>query len=264
MRQGGGGGGGLSSVTTDGVTLQGLGTVASPVAIKAVQVDGVTVMGSGTVASTAQIKAVQVDGVTLQGAGTVASPLGVLAISTDAVTLQGNGTVASKVAIKAVQVDGTSITGAGTVASPLVATLQRPAGGSGCSIATVTAQTFTTATPTAVSFTGQTATHDDGPYWSNSNPTRFTCLVQGWHIFSGYLQWTVNNTGMRDTRIRVNATTTLMINTIADTVALAAPGIMACIAVYLNVNDYVELLVNQTSGGNLNSVQAAASFVRLF
>lgn len=177
MKQGGGGGG-LSSVTTDGVTIQGLGTVASPVAIKAVQVDGVTVTGNGIVGSTAQIKAVQVD--------------------------------------------GTSITGAGVVGSPLVATLQRPAAGSGCSIATVTAQTFTTATPTAVTFTGNTASHDDGPYWASANPTRFTCLVQGWHMFSGYLQWNVNNTGMRDTRIRVNGSTTIMTNTIADTVALAA------------------------------------------
>lgn len=38
-------------ISTDGVTLQGNGSAASPVAIKAVQVDGATITGAGTVAS---------------------------------------------------------------------------------------------------------------------------------------------------------------------------------------------------------------------
>jgi hypothetical protein len=43
-------GGGNSTVTSDGVTIQGVGSVASPIAIKAVQHDA-TLTGNGTVAS---------------------------------------------------------------------------------------------------------------------------------------------------------------------------------------------------------------------
>lgn len=72
---GGGGGGGLSTVTTDGVTIQGAGTVPSPIALKAAQTDS-SLQGAGTVASPLGILSVGKNA-TLTGAGTVASPLGV-------------------------------------------------------------------------------------------------------------------------------------------------------------------------------------------
>jgi hypothetical protein len=72
---GGGGGGGLATVTTDGVTIQGAGTVPSPVALKAAQTDS-SLQGAGTVASPLGILSVGKNA-TLTGAGTGASPLGV-------------------------------------------------------------------------------------------------------------------------------------------------------------------------------------------
>jgi hypothetical protein len=99
------GSGGAGSVTTDGVTIQGAGTVPSPIALKQVETDA-----------------------TITGAGTVASPLSATgATTTDNVTIQGTGVVASPIAIKAVQRDAT-LSGAGTVASPLGAVQQTPTG----------------------------------------------------------------------------------------------------------------------------------------
>jgi len=72
---GGSGGGGSGTVTTDGVTIQGDGSVGNPIAIKNAETDGVTLQGQGTIASNLALKAVQTNA-GLTGAGTVGSPLG--------------------------------------------------------------------------------------------------------------------------------------------------------------------------------------------
>jgi len=96
MLIGAGTGGGSGTVTTDGVTIQGNGSVATPIAL----LDAIT------------------DGVTLQGAGISSSKLALKAVSTDGVTLQGAGVSGNSLALKAVQT-AARLTGAGTVASPL-------------------------------------------------------------------------------------------------------------------------------------------------
>lgn len=150
-------GGGLTQVVTDGVTLEGLGTTASPLAVVphsvAVATDSLTIEGNGTSAQPLAVItgsiAVVVDGTTINGNGTTASPLRVdpdtVAVATNA-TLTGNGTTASPLGVVPlitnatltgngfagnplgvvadsvpVATDGTTITGNGTTGSPLTA-----------------------------------------------------------------------------------------------------------------------------------------------
>lgn len=154
-------GGGLTQVATDGVTISGIGTVASPIAVvpESVQiaVDGTTIGGEGTTAVPIFVHphtvAVAVDGTTingdgttsnplhvdpdtipvvtnatLTGNGTTASPLGVVAnsvaVATNA-TISGNGTSGNPLGVVAntvgVATDGLTITGNGTTGSPLTA-----------------------------------------------------------------------------------------------------------------------------------------------
>lgn len=130
-------GGGLTQVATDNVTLTGLGTVASPLAVVphtvAVATDGVTLTGDGTtahpLAALPDTTPVAVDGVTITGTGVTGNPLAVIthsiAITTVGPALNGNGTTAAPLTILPdtvpVATDGITITGNGTTASPLTA-----------------------------------------------------------------------------------------------------------------------------------------------
>lgn len=71
-----GAGGAAGTVTTDGTTITGNGTVATPIALLDAITDGVTLQGAGISASKLALKAVQT-AAQLTGAGTVASPLGI-------------------------------------------------------------------------------------------------------------------------------------------------------------------------------------------
>lgn len=99
---------GPASVITDGITTQGAGTLASPIAIKAVQHDG-SIVGAGTVASPLSVAgggSTHTDGVTITGDGSIATPIKILAVQHDAFTLTGAGTVA--LPLTAVQLQGAS------------------------------------------------------------------------------------------------------------------------------------------------------------
>lgn len=84
---------GLTSVVTDGVTVQGAGTTLSPIAIKAVQHDG-TLTGDGTVASPLSVPAgppatVVTDGVSIAGDGSGGSPVRLLDVAASGMTGTG-------------------------------------------------------------------------------------------------------------------------------------------------------------------------------
>lgn len=79
--------------------------------------------------------------------------------------------------------------------------------------------------------------------------SRLTCKTAGKYLIAGSISWS-GAPGINDFRLRVNGSTTIAIASADDS---SAHGSIA--SIYdLAVNDYVELLVIQISGGSLNIV----------
>lgn len=88
--------------------------------------------------------------------------------------------------------------------------------------------------------------HDTG-----TNTGRLTCKTAGVYLITANIAFDVNSTGHRDVYLRVNGTT-IMAATVQPALALAG-NIIVCSTHYsLAVNDYVEVVVYQNSGGALN------------
>lgn len=113
-------------------------------------------------------------------------------------------------------------------------------------------QTFTTGNDAAVTlnserFDGNTM-HD-----TTTNTSRLTAKRAGKYLITAQMQWVANATGVRILRIKLNNTTN-----IAQVVQVAISGSVAeqvVSTIYnLAVNDYVEMVGNQNSGGNLDNV----------
>jgi len=138
-----------STVETDDITIQGDGSIVTPISLKKVFADGDTLQGNGISGDALALLKVYTDGdtidgegisttpiilkkvytdATMTGLGTSASPLHVEAsaitpttVYTDGDTIQGDGSIGTPVALKKVYTDS-SLTGLGTLASPLHAT----------------------------------------------------------------------------------------------------------------------------------------------
>lgn len=112
-------------------------------------------------------------------------------------------------------------------------------------------QSISNATDTALTF--DTENYDTDAIHDNvTNPTRLTAKTAGKYVIQGQVEFAANVTGVRTLYIRLNGTTALAV------VDKGAVGVGATDAgvdtVYdLALNDYVELIVNQTSLGALNA-----------
>lgn len=120
-----------------------------------------------------------------------------------------------------------------------------------------TDQTIPTATNTAVEFSAAFLI-DDGGWFSIGDPTRFTTPSDGFsagnYLVGATVRFFGNNTGIRQVYLQKNGT---------DVFALSQlpPGtddlIMNCVGmVVLTATDYVELFVEQESGGDLDIIMA--------
>lgn len=113
--------------------------------------------------------------------------------------------------------------------------------------------TISTASDTALTFNSERydadTIHDTG-----SNTSRLTCKTAGKYIIVGHVEFASNATGARQVFIRLNGTTDI------GRQAYLSPGSATrfCITtIYdLALNDYIELVVWQNSGGNLDVVAA--------
>jgi len=118
------------------------------------------------------------------------------------------------------------------------------------------AQSIPNAAWTAISFSQ--ATFDDRPlglsaHWDGG--TRLYCRVAGTYLITGNVAWAVNATGARRMAIRVNGTApfyAIVDGRPYDTSTNQVNWIELSTIIKLNVGDYVELIVFQTSGGNLD------------
>lgn len=84
-----------------------------------------------------------------------------------------------------------------------------------------------------------------------TNNTRLTAKTAGKYYIFGFIRWAANNTGFREALIKLNNITFIggdRVPTISGANVYQDPNCMHILA----VNDYVELIVFQTSGGSLN------------
>lgn len=119
------------------------------------------------------------------------------------------------------------------------------------------AQTLTTATNAVLAFDTEDIDRDNG-HSTSTNTSRYTAQTAGWYYIQGSASFAGNITGTRIARFLVNGTalnaggniTAYTLNTNTNVLPINN-------FTYLNVGDYVEIQVQQTSGGNLNTVVTA-------
>lgn len=113
-----------------------------------------------------------------------------------------------------------------------------------------TSQTIPNNTPTLIIFDAEDYDTDD-MHDNVSNPTRLTCKTAGLYLLIAQIRWFDNVDGDRTTRIKRNGTT--VIAEVQD-IAAHENGQVAATIYQLNANDYVEVEVVQTRGGDLGVV----------
>lgn len=117
------------------------------------------------------------------------------------------------------------------------------------------AQAITSATPTNVSW--DTQVEDTEEFWVAGTPTRLTIPMDGRYGGYAFIEWASNATGIREVNIYLNGATILAGLTIAPvsgrSVRMSVPFEKELVS-----GDYLEVNVEQTSGGNLNVTGRAA------
>ena len=86
-----------------------------------------------------------------------------------------------------------------------------------------------------------------------ANTSRLTCKTAGKYIITGNIRWASHSTGTRLVGIRLGGATNLaQARDQASSAAAGNHGLIVTTIYDLAVNNYVELTVYQSSGGNLN------------
>lgn len=120
-----------------------------------------------------------------------------------------------------------------------------------------TAQSIPNNTATPCTFDGAVV-DDYGGHSTVTNPSRYTAPRAGWYSFGGLGAFQANTAGVRACALRLDGTTyqygsqqilpTIGVSGINTNVALPVTE------VFMNVGDYVELMLTQTSGAALNTI----------
>jgi hypothetical protein len=106
-------------------------------------------------------------------------------------------------------------------------------------------------TLTPVSF--DTESFDEGGFFSLSNPTRLTAPEDGRYLVGYQIEFEANTTGSRHARIRLNGSIYVAYEWF-DPQALS-PRMNGSVLIEMPAGDYVELVVFQDSGGDLDLTQ---------
>lgn len=129
-------------------------------------------------------------------------------------------------------------------------------------VAKSAAQTLATTTLTTLSWDTEVYDKPDNLMHDNTtNNSRLKARVAGRYLASCIVEWDVNATGSRQTRLYVNGVDTFLANTQAVTAA-ATETVHAVVfpPIDMALNDYVEVVAAQTSGGNLNVLSTYSRF----
>jgi hypothetical protein len=123
-------------------------------------------------------------------------------------------------------------------------------------------QSITTGTPTALALDTDTwdsnALHPTG-----AGNTKFTVVNPGKYLVTGFATWAANATGVRNIAVRKNGTGNFGPCQIPVNSGTLTTTIVATDIVDLAATDYMELVVTQSSGGNLNVTSCAMAMVQL-
>lgn len=121
------------------------------------------------------------------------------------------------------------------------------------------AQTFTTATYTAVTWDTKIVDRDTG--WSSGSNTRYTAQTPGIYLVSANIAWASNSSNLRAQYFQVTtgsnnpygAAVTIPFGFASLPAAGNSGTVSQALTPYLYVNDYLQVFAYQNSGGNLNS-----------
>lgn len=152
---------------------------------------------------------------------------------------------------QAVGADGTALIASSASATGL--TWAVPFRAQGVHVRLTTDQTIPNTTLTTVIY--QTVDRDDSADISyNTGTGVFTVTTAGWYLITAAAMWLSNNTGTRFHAVRVNAA-----QTVSDRrAAMGGSESTITTALYLATNDQVDVVVYQSSGGNLALIASYA------
>jgi hypothetical protein len=123
-------------------------------------------------------------------------------------------------------------------------------------------QSITTATQTAIAYDSETAGFDSDAFHDNAtNNSRITIpsSFDGYYIFGSSIQFASNATGYRQVNLQLNGATPLAVDSLPIVAATIDTRITTSGLRSFAATDYIETIVTQTSGGNLN-VEVVAQF----
>lgn len=122
-----------------------------------------------------------------------------------------------------------------------------------CRVYNSAAITIATATLTAVTFNSERY-DTDAIHSTTVNTNRLTCVTAGKYLISADMEFAPNATGTyRKLAIRLNGTTIISLAAISPIASGADASHLSISTIYsLVVGDYVEMMVKQDSGGNLD------------
>jgi DNA-binding transcriptional regulator YdaS (Cro superfamily) len=116
-------------------------------------------------------------------------------------------------------------------------------------------QTITTGTVTALAFNSerfdQAAGSASTMHDTATNNSRLTCLYAGVYMVSANIEWAANATSFRRLTLRTNGGTSWASTDIEPETAIVFRQALTGILIPMAVNDYVEAVVQQNTGGAL-------------
>jgi hypothetical protein len=124
-----------------------------------------------------------------------------------------------------------------------------------CRVYHSTNQSIPNATFTPLAFDSERF-DTDAMHDATTNNTRLTCKTAGKYLIIANVRWALNANNQRDLRLRVNGTT--LIADVLLKVSTTDPILLNISTIYdLAVNDYVEAVAYQDSGGALDVINTA-------
>lgn len=127
----------------------------------------------------------------------------------------------------------------------------------GCRVYSNTLQTIANNTLTGINL-NQERYDTDNMHDNAINNDRITFNTAGVYVITGHIRWASNTAGYRDVYFRLNATTIIARSHQNPVTGDVTTQSLA--TVYrVNVGDYIQMIVVQTSGGNLD-IQSAGNY----
>lgn len=128
------------------------------------------------------------------------------------------------------------------------------------SVITTTPQAFG---QTAGAISWDSAVKNDGNVWQGAQPTRLTARQDGWYIVSASGAWASNANAHKRIQFRVNGTTTYPGSETYGSASAHVHKNSSTVILYLNKNDYVEVMFRESVAGTVNVDRANAGIARI-